>query len=93
LSFEPEGSQAGFIPPNIIIPEEWEAARLILTDYLLKAAEAINIREIATYQDASLFGGENQSETVTAQMWFTPDDANKFRYGSRTVVNFGALPN
>jgi hypothetical protein len=92
-TFEPTESVGPFIPPNIIIPRDWGEAQLILTDYLLKIAEAINAREIATYQDATLSSGVNVSETVNGQAWFTPGDVNKYRYGSRTVVNFGTLPN
>ena len=89
----PSESIGSYLPPNIIVPENWEAARLILTDYLIRAAEAINSREIAQYQDASISGGENRSETITGQAWFVSGDANKFRYGSRTVIDVGALPN
>lgn len=93
MSFEPENTQSAFLPPNIIIPDDWNEAKLILTDYLIKAAEAINARELAQYQDANVTGGNNISETITGQAWFTTGDANKFRYGSRTVVNMGALAN
>lgn len=93
MTFKPEKSQAAFLPPNLIIPEGWTDARLTLTDYLIKTAEAINAREIAQYQDANVSGGENQSETVTGQAFYTVGDATKFRYGSRTVVVMGALPN
>jgi len=92
-SFEPPETQGPYVPPNIIIPENWEQARLILTDYLIKTAEAVNAREIAQYQDANVTGGVNISDTITGQTWFTPGDPNKFRYGSRTVVVMGTLPN
>jgi len=94
LSFNPPQSIGPYVPPNIIIPDDWEEAQLILTDYFIKNAQATNAREIAQYQDASLnAAGENISSTVTGQLWFTPGDPNKFRYGSRTVIDFGALPN
>ncbi len=94
MSFLPEEGKGPFLPPNLIIPENWVEARLQLTDYLIRAAEAINAREIAQYQDATLdAGGNNISETVTGETWFTPDDPTKFRYGNRTVVDFGSLPN
>jgi hypothetical protein len=93
-NFDPPETQGPYVPPNIIIPEDWTQARLILTDYLIKTAEAVNAREIAQFQDVSLdSGGVNISDTITGQTWFTPGDPNKFRYGSRTVVNFGTLPN
>lgn len=90
-SFGPSEGIGSYVPPNIIIPEDWVEARLILTDYLLKAAEAINAREIAQYQDATLdASNDNISETVTGQAWFVAGDPNRFRYGSRTVVNITA---
>lgn len=92
MNFQPRDSIGSFIPPNIIVPDSWEEARLILTDYILKMAEAINSREIAQYQDATVEGGSNRSETVTGQAWFVPGNANLFRYGSRTVINCGTLP-
>ena len=94
MSSEPQGAQAAFSPPNIIIPEDWKAAKLVLTDYLIKMAEAVNAREVSQYQDVGLdSAGSNISQVVNGQVWFTPGDANKFRYGSRTVIDFGALPN
>ena len=93
MTFDPERSQAAFIPTSIILSDDWSEAQLVLTDYLKKSAEAINAREIAQYQDANVSGGNNISETVTGQAWYTVGDANKFRYGSRTVVIMGALAN
>ena len=94
MSFGPSESIGPYVPPNIIIPEDWVEARLILTDYLIKAAEAINARGISQYQDATLSGGDNISETITGEAWFTDGDPNKFRYGSRTVINItGGLAN
>ncbi len=88
MTFSPPGSIGSYLPPNIIIPEDWVEARLILTDYLIKAAEAINSRGIGQYQDATLdASNDNISETITGEAWFTAGDANKFRYGSRTVIN------
>jgi len=88
MSFSPPEALGPYLPPNIIIPDDWDEARLILTDYLLRAAEAINARELSQFQDASLdAAGENISETISGQQWFTPGDPNRFRYGSRTVVN------
>ena len=93
MNFLPDDSVGPYLPPNIDIPDSWEDAKPVLIDYLIRAAHALNAREIATYQDANVTGGSNISETVTGQAWFTAGDANKFRYGSRTVIDFGALPN
>lgn len=93
MNNQPNEGLANYLPPNIILNDDWSEAKLTLTDYLIRAAEAINTREIAVYQDVSLDSGINISDTPNAQQWFTPGDANKFRYGSRTVVDFGVLPN
>jgi len=93
MTYKPPETQGNFVPPNIILPDSYEEAKRVLTDYLIRVAEGVNARELAQYQDASInASGENISDTVTGQAWFVPGDANKFRYGSRTVVNFGALP-
>ena len=93
MSFQPTETQSAYVSPQVFIPNDWKDAQLMLTDYLQKVADAVNVREIAQYQDATLSSGVNISETATGQAYFTPGDPNKFRYGSRTVVNFGALPN
>ncbi len=88
----PFTSLANYIPPNIIIPEDWERARETLTDFLISVAYAINTREISVYQNATLSGaGANISETLNGQAWFRTDNVNLFRYGTRTVVEIGAL--
>ena len=93
MSNKPDNSIGSFLPPNIILPDSYKEAKLTLTDYLIKSAEAINAREIAQYMDVTLDSGVNISSTVTGQTWYTDGDANKFRYGSRTVVKMGALLN
>ena len=93
MNNQPNEGLANYLPPNIILNDDWAEAKLTLTDYLIRAAEAINTREIAVYQDANVSGGSNISETPNAQQWYTDGDANKFRYGSRTVVKMGALLN
>ena len=94
MNSEPKNSIGSFVPPNIIIPDDWKSARLTLTDYIIQVAEAVNAREIGQYQDVSLDAlGSNISDTITGQAWFVEGNANKFRYGSRTVVIMGALAN
>ena len=87
MSFSPSETRDQHLSPSVTIPKEWEEARFFLEQYLLRTAEMVNIREIAQYQDVSLASGVNISETITGQAWFTPGDPNKFRYGSRTVIN------
>ena len=93
MNFEPQGPQSAYLPPNISIRETWVEARLILIDYLVRTADAINTREVAQYIDGNVSGGINISQTQNGQTWFVSGDATKFRQGSRTVIDMGALPN
>lgn len=82
--------RAPYAQQNVIIPDDWTEARLILTDYINRMAFAVNARELASYQEANLVSGVNISEQVNGQLWFSAGDANAFRYGLRTVVNVTA---
>lgn len=93
--YQPENAKAPFVPPNIILPEDWKDARVILTDYFIKVADAVNSRELGFYIDDTLDGsGNNISATATGQTWFKDDSINTFRYPLRTVVSLtGGLQN
>lgn len=84
MSFLPSNSQQSYIPNDLIIPDEWDEANLILTDYFRNVVDALNDKEIGQY---------NTVELVSGQKWFTPGDANVERYVYRKVIDFGALPN
>ena len=84
---------APFVPPNIIIPEQWDEANTILSDYLIRMGETVNSREIATYQQSSLDSGSNIAVIPNGQKWFVDGDATQFDDGLRSVIDFGALPN
>lgn len=84
MSFLPANAQQSFIPNDLIIPDDFAEANLILTDYMRNVIDALNDKEIAQYSTAEL---------VTGQKWFTPGDATKLRYVYRKVIDFGALPN
>lgn len=85
--YSPENAKGPFVPPNIIIPDDWSEARLILIDYFVRMADAVNARELGLYMDASLdVSGDNLSETTTSQTWFKDGTINEFRYPLRTVV-------
>lgn len=84
MSFLPANSIQSFIPNDLIIPDDFSEAKLILTDYLRNVIDALNDKEIGQY---------NTVELVTGQNWFTPGDANVLRGVYRKVINFGTLPN
>lgn len=83
-SYLPANAQQSFLPNDLIIPDDWAEANLILTDYFRNLVDALNDKEIAQY---------NTVELVTGQKWFTPGDATKLRYVYRKIIDFGALPN
>ena len=95
MSIEPSQFSAPYAQPEIIIPNDWNEARLILTDYIIQTAEAINARGISQYIDGTLnTAGENISQTQTGEKWFDPNDSQKYRDGFRTVITIdGGLLN
>ncbi len=86
MSFQPINSKQAFLPTSIILPELEDSQKhnYILTDYLKKIIASVNNKEIAQYV---------QTETLTGQKFFTPNDSQKFRETFRKTVDFGALPN
>ena len=88
MSFRIQETAGPFVPTDFIMPEEWEEATLVLSDYLKSMAYAINAREIGQYQQFNVVSSENISETPTGQQWYTDGEASVFRYPLRTVVTF-----
>jgi len=82
MSFLPPNAEQSFIPNDLIIPDDWGEANLILTDYFRNVVDALNDKEIAQY---------NTTQLVTGQKWFTPGDATKLRYVYRKVIDLGGL--
>lgn len=83
-NFLPSNAIQSYIPNDLIIPDNWGEATLILTDYFRNVVDALNDKEIGQYAT---------DEIVTGQKWFTPGNANQVRYVYRKVIDFGALPN
>jgi len=83
-SFLPANSTQNFIPNDLLIPDDWKEANLILTDYIRLLVDALNTKEIAQY---------SENLNLTGQQFFTTGDAQKTRYVYRKVIDFGALPN
>jgi len=84
MTFEPGNAVTSYVPPNQIIPDDWERAKEIMEERIIRDAHAINEREIAQYVE---------QEIVTGQKWFTSGDPNSFRQTFRKTIDFGALPN
>ena len=77
-----------YVPVYDVIPENWESARQILTEYLKKITNAVNIREIGWFLEEELLSGQQFFPGTSS----SPED-QQFRSVFRRVVNFGALPN
>lgn len=75
-----------YIPVYDVIPENWESARQILTEYLKKITNAVNIREIGWFLEEELLSGQQFIPGVTS----SPID-QQFRSVFRKVINTGAL--
>jgi len=84
MSYLPSNSEQAFIPNDLIIPDDWNEANLILTDYFRILVDSLNRKEFAQY---------STTQIVNAQTWFTPGNANQERYVYRKVIDFGSLPN
>jgi hypothetical protein len=78
----PANAIQSFVPNDLIMPETYDDAQLILTDYLRNVVDALNDKEIGQY---------NTVELVTGQHWFTPGNANVLRYVYRKVIDLGGL--
>ncbi len=77
-----------YIPVYDVIPENWESARQILTEYLKKITNAVNIREIGWFLEEELLSGRQFFPGVTS----SPNN-QQYRSVFRKVIDFGALPN
>lgn len=84
MTFAPENGIQNFISTDVILPEDDAEFNLFLTDRLKKMIRALNDKEVGQYSTQSIVNGET---------WFDANDATRFRYGQRVVVDFGALPN
>jgi len=82
MSFEPSDSINSFVPNDLIIPHEFLEANVILTDYFRSIVDALNDKDIGQY---------STNELVNGQKWYTPGDANIFRYVYRKVIDLGGL--
>lgn len=84
MSFLPANSINSFVPNDLIIPQDFKEANLVLTDYFRLIVDALNDKDIAQYTTTPIVNG---------QKWFTPNDPNTYRFTYRKVIDFGALPN
>lgn len=83
MSYQPSNTLQSYIAPNIVFPEQLPELLVKLTEVYKNIADAVNIRELAQYQNI---------EVVTGQQFFSAN-IQSYRQTLRKVTNFGALPN
>lgn len=82
MTYQPANTESSFIPATEYFPPDDAALRLKLTDIYSKAAAAINLKEIALYEEF---------EQLTGKQFYNPADPQKRRNGFRRVFSFGAI--
>lgn len=83
MTFQPINSKTAFLPTTEVFPKD-ESQRLIKqTSNYTDIAQAVNVREIALYQDTQ--------PVITGQQFSDPGNAQKKKYTFRTMYYFGAI--
>lgn len=83
MTFQPINSKTAFLPTTEVFPKD-ESQRLIKqTSNYTDIAQAVNVREIALYQDTQ--------SVITGQQFSDPGNAQKKKYTFRTMYYFGAI--
>lgn len=82
MSFTPSSGFNNFVPNDLVMPDDYENASLVLTDYFRYIVNALNSRDISIY---------DEQEFADGQIWFNPSDRQKPRYGNRKVIDLGGL--
>lgn len=81
MSFLPANSQAPFLPTSQVFPEEESQLLIVHTDVYASSAQAINIRQIGTY---------DKLEQINGQFFFNDTTPSKKRLAYRQTYSFGA---
>lgn len=83
MTYQPFNTKTAFLPTSRTFPEN-QASRIIEhTSTYIDTANAVNVREIAIYQD--------QQEILTGQQWSIPGDTTKKYSILRKAIYFGAI--
>lgn len=81
-TFEPSNSRNAFLRTTDIFPPDPQELLIHLTHSYTETAQAVNVREIAQYEEVEL---------ITGQTYFTPNDNEKKRYVFRKVFEIGVI--
>ena len=84
MTYQPFNTKTAFLPTSRTFPEDQVSRIIEHTSTYIDTANAVNIREIALYQDGQ--------EIVTGQQWSIPGDNRKKYLILRKAIYFGAIP-
>ena len=82
MTFKPDNTQNSFLTTAETFPEDDSQFLIKLTSLYTDIANAVNIREIAQYENA---------EVLTGQQYFTQGNNQTKRYVFRKVFSIGAI--
>jgi hypothetical protein len=83
MTYQPSNSEGSFLPTSEVFPEDQGELLIKLTTKYTDVAQAVNIREIAFYQ--------NGEALLTGQQFSIPGTNNEKKYTFRQVYYFGAI--
>lgn len=82
MTFAPANSQTAYLQTSDVFSDDPSQMLINLTDFSTKVANAVNVREIAQY---------DQVETLTGQQFFYPANAQRKRLAFRRVYTIGTV--
>ena len=83
MTYSPFNARSAYVPTTEVYPSDQDDLLTKLTDTHTLVANAINVREIALYQD--------DQETVTGAQFSVAGDNNRKRQSLRKCFYFGAI--
>jgi len=82
MSFLPSNSLSAFLPTTQVFPEDQSQRIIVLTDNYTSVAQAINQREIGTFETV---------EQLNGQQFFNLTNPEKKRFAYRKVFSIGTI--
>lgn len=83
MTYSPANSLSAFVPTSETFSQDQSQLLIGLTSSQTTIANAVNIREIAIYEDSA--------EILTGQQFSTPGDSTQKKYTFRRLFYFGAI--
>ena len=83
MTYQPYNSKSAYVPRTEVYPEDQDDLLTKLTDVHTLVANAVNVREIALYQD--------EQETVTGAQFSIAGTNNRKQQSLRKCLYFGAI--